>query len=133
MAKFKGKDLSLTLDSVETNVEATSIVLDNEEGDTDVLTFAEIGSGEGLSWFFTINAVSDYGAGSFWSAAWDNEGAEVPYVFKPYGNEAPSPTQPHFTGMCKVAAAPPIGGTANETFTFEVRWDCTGKPERVTA
>lgn len=133
MAKFKGKDLSLTIDSVETNIEATSVVLENEEGDSDVLTFAEIGSGEGLQWFFTINAVSDYGSGSFWSTCWDNEGEEVPYLFKPYGNETASPTQPHFSGSCKVAAPPPIGGTANETFTFEVRFDCTSKPERVTA
>lgn len=133
MAKYKGKDLSLTIDGEEVNLEGTSALLENEEADTDAVTFAELASGTPLQWFFTINAVADYGTGSLWSTLWDNAGDTVPYVLKPYGNATPTTAQPHFTGTCTINAKPPIGGTANEVFTFEARLDVVGEPTRVTA
>lgn len=133
MAKYKGKDLSLTIDAEEVNLEGTSIVLDNEEADTDAVTFAELGNGTPLQWFFTITAVADYGSGSFWSTLWDNAGTTVPFVLKPYGNATATAAQPHFTGTCTINAKPPIGGTANEVFTFEARLDVEGDPVRVIA
>lgn len=132
MAKFKGKSLSLLIDSVEVNLEATSIVLQNEEADEDAITFAELANGSAVTWFFQITATSDYGAGSFWDTCWQNAGKEVPYTFKPYGNEVASATQPHFTGNCTVAAKPPVGGDAGSVFTFEVRMDCSEEPALVS-
>lgn len=131
MAKYRGKDLSLTIDGVEVNVEATSVVLNNEEADTDAVTFAELASGTPLQWFFEIEAVADYGTGSFWTQLWDNAGNDVPFVFKPYGNAAASATEPHFTGTATIVAKPPVGGAANEVFTFEARLDVVGEPTRV--
>lgn len=133
MTKYKGKDLSLTIDAVEVNLEGTSVLLENEEADTDAVTFAELASGTPLQWFFTINAVADYGVGSFWSTLWDNAGASVAFVFKPYGNATATTAQPHFTGNCTINAKPPVGGSANEVFTFEARLDVEGEPTRVTA
>lgn len=133
MAKYKGKDLSLTIDGEEVNVEATSVTLENEEADTDAVTFAELGSGNPVQWFFTITAVADYGTGSLWTNLWDNAGSEVPFVFKPYGNSTATTAQPHFTGDAVIVSKPPIGGTANEVFTFEARLDVVDAPERVTA
>lgn len=133
MAKYKGKDLSLTIDGVEVALEGTSVVLENEEADTDAVTFAELASGTPLQWFFTITAVADYGDGSLWSTLWDNAGSEVAFVFKPYGNTTASTAQPHFTGNCTITAKPPVGGSANEVFTFEARLDVDGEPVRVTA
>lgn len=132
MAKFKGKDLSLTIDGVEVNLEATSVVLDNEEADTDAVTFAELASGTPLQWFISIEAVADYGTGSLWTTLWENSGSDVAFVFKPYGNTVASATQPHFTGNATITAKPPVGGTANEVFTFEARLDVVGDPTRVT-
>lgn len=132
MAKYKGKDLSLTIDGVEVNLEATSVTLNNEEADTDAVTFAELASGTPLQWFFEIEAVADYGTGSFWSTLWDNSGSTVAFVFKPYGNAAASADQPHFTGNATILAKPPVGGAANEVFTFEARLDVDGEPAKVT-
>lgn len=132
MAKYKGKDLSLTINAQEVNVEATSVVLQNEEADEDAVTFAELAAGSANQWFFEITATSDYGSTSFWSLLWDNAGSSVAYVFKPYGNATPTTAQPHFTGNVTITSKPPIGGTANEVFTFEIRLDCDEEPTRVT-
>lgn len=132
MAKYKGKDLSLTIDGVEVNVEATSVTLNNEEADTDAVTFAELASGTPLQWFIEIEAVADYGTGSLWTTLWEKSGDDVAFVFKPYGNAAASATQPHFTGSATIVAKPPVGGTANEVFTFEARLDVVGEPSKVS-
>lgn len=132
MAKYRGKDLSLTIDGNEVNVEATSVTLENEEADTDAVTFAELASGNPVQWFFTIEATADYGTGSFWSTLWDNAGSTVPFVFAPYGNATASTAQPHFTGNATIVSKPAVGGAANEVFTFEARLDVEGEPTKVT-
>lgn len=134
MAKFKGKNLSLLFDGTEEfNAEGTQVVLDNEEGDDDAITFADFSAGETRQWFFQLTATSDYGADSFWTLLWENAGQEIAFLFKPYGNATATTAQPHFSGTCTVIAKPPIGGTAGETFTFEARLDVEGEPLRVTA
>lgn len=132
MAKYKGKDLSLTFGAVEFKTEGTQVVLQNEESDTDAVTFAEVGSGSAVGWFFELAATSDYGVGSFWDMLWTSAGQDMAYLFKPYGNAVASPSQPHFSGKCTTKAKPPVGGTAGEIFTFEARLDCTGEPVKVT-
>jgi hypothetical protein len=130
--KFKGKNLSLTVDGTEFSADGTEVVLDNEEADDDAITFADLENGDAVDWFFAITAVSDYGAGSFWDLLWENAGADaVDFVFKPYGNAVASATQPHFTGTCTIPKKPPVGGTAGETWTYEARLDVEGEPEKV--
>lgn len=132
--KFKGKGLSLMVDSVEYRMDLTSVVLQNEEADDDATTFADLDDGGALQWFFEIEAVSDYNDNTFWSLLWDEAGTtDVAFVFKPYGNATPSATQPHFTGTLNFGPRPPVGGTANETFTFEARLDVNGTPNKVVA
>ena len=133
MAKFKGKGLSLTFGSQEVNVDATSVVLQNEEADTDAVTFAELASGTPVQWFFEMEATSDYADGSLWDYLWDNAGSTVAFTFKPYGNASASTSQPHFTGNATIVSKPPVGGTANEVFTFEARLDVVGEPTRTTS
>lgn len=125
MAKYKGKDLSLTIDGNEVNLEGTSVLLENEDADTDAITFAELASGTPKQWFFTISAIADYEAGSFWSLLWDNAGTDVPFVFRPLGTAT---GKPEFGGTATIIAKPPVGGSANEVFTFEARLDVSGEP-----
>lgn len=132
MGKYRGKDLSLTFEGDEVNLEATSVLMDNEDADADAITFAELADGDALQWFFGITAVSDYGASSFWTFCWDNAGEDVAFVFKPYGNATPTTAQPHFTGTATVNKKPPVGGEAGSVFTFETRFDIIGVPVRVT-
>lgn len=132
-SKYKGKSLSLKVGSVEYNADLTSVVLTNEEAEDDAVTFADLAAGGAVQWFFEVEGVSDYGTGSLWKYLWDNAGnSSVAFTFAPYGNETPSATQPHFTGTLSLGAKPPVGGTANEVFTFEARWDVDGEPTMVT-
>lgn len=131
--KYDGKNLSLTFDAIEFNADGTAVVLDNEEGEQDAVTFAELATGDTRQWFFQLTALGDYSVGSIWDTLWENSGADVPFVFKPYGNATPTTAQPHFEGTARVIAKPPIGGSAGETWTFEARLDVDGVPERVTS
>lgn len=133
MAKYKGNSLSLMFGSTEVNLEATSVVLQNEDADGDNVTFAELAAGNAVQWFFEITATSDYGSSSFWSYLWENAGSDVTFTFKPYGNATASATQPHFTGTVTIAKKPPVGGQAGEVFTFDMRLDLVGEPTRVIA
>ena len=133
-SKYKGKSLSITVDSVEYNMDLTSIVLQNEEADDDATTFADLATGGAVQWFFEIEAVSDYSEDSLWSFLWTSAGdSDVAFVFKPYGNATPTASQPHFTGTFNVGSKPSVGGTANEVFTFEARLDVNGEPVKVVA
>ena len=132
--KYKGKSLSITVDSVEYNMDLTSVVLQNEEADDDATTFADLSAGGSVQWFFEMEAVADYSETSLWSFLWTEAGStDIGFVFKPYGNSAPSASQPHFSGTLNVGSKPPVGGEANEVFTFEARLDVNGEPTKVVA
>lgn len=130
--RIKGKSLSFKLGSTEYMADATNIVLQNEEADGDVTTFADAAAGGSVQWFFEMEAIQSTDAESLWRFLWDSTGDEVAYVFAPHGNTTASATQPHFTGNVTVGPKPAVGGEANETFTFEVRLDCTAEPTLVT-
>lgn len=137
MAKYKGNNLSLVFTqgvlTEEVNLEATSVVLANEEGDDDEVTFAELASGANVQWYFEITATSDYAAATWWTFCWEKAGQTATFVFKPYGNASASASQPHFTGSVTMGAKPGVGGAAGETWTFEKRMDLVGEPTRVIA
>lgn len=132
--KYKGKNLGIIVDSVEYNMDLTSVVLQNEEADDDAVTFADLAAGGSVQWFFEMEAVADYSENSLWSFLWSEAGStDIEFVFKPYGNVSPSASQPHFSGTLNVGSKPPVGGEANEVFTFEVRLDVNGEPTKVVA
>lgn len=131
--RITGKSLSFKLGDTEYMADATNIVLENEDADNDVTTFADAAAGGTKQWFFTMTAVQSTDATSLWSFLWDSTGDEVAYVFAPQGNATPSADAPHFTGTVTVGAKPSIGGEAGNTFTFEVRLDCNEEPTKVLA
>jgi hypothetical protein len=132
--KYKGTQLSLTVDSVEYKMDCKKVVLDREESEDDFTTFADLAAGGSFQWFFDIEAASDFGTGSLWNYVWSNAGdTDVAFVFKPYGNATPSATQPHFTGTLSVGGKPAVGGEAGEVWSFEVRFDVDGTPSMVVS
>jgi hypothetical protein len=133
-AKYDGAQLSLTINSVEYNMDLTKAVITNEAADESDASFADLANGGALNWNLEFEAFSDYGTGSLWSYIWDNAGdTGVAYLLKPYGGTA-SATAPHWSGTLKVGAKPGnIGGTAGETFKFEGVFKLEGEPTRVTA
>lgn len=131
--RIKGNALALKFGSpaVDYWADATSVVLENEEKKSDVTTFEDAASSDGLvQWFFTLAAIQSTATGSFWRYLWANTGATVAYTYAPHGNVSPSATQPHFTGTCKIGAKPSIGGEASATgeYTFESRLDVVTGP-----
>lgn len=130
--KYKGGQLSITINAVEYNMDVSDLVLDNEEADTKDASFADLGAGGALQWFFAFTAFAEFGAGSLWEYIWTNAGATgVTFLYKPYGGTA-SASKPHFSGTLSVGKKPGgIGGTVGETFKFDHRFDVTGTPLRV--
>lgn len=131
--RIKGNKLGLTFGSPGENywADATSVVLENEERESDVVTFEDAANaGDARQWFFTLSAVQSTATGSFWRFLWDNTGQVVPFTYAPHGNETPSEEQPHFLGTCKIGPKPSIGGEASATgeFTFEMRLDVETGP-----
>lgn len=130
--KFKGKNLSLMIDGDEVNDDIRSVVIDNEEADDDGQTFFEFTQGGSRTWTMVVEADSHYGDESLWRWIWDNVGTDATFILKPYGNAAPSTSQPHFTGTLTVGAEPAVGGTAGEAFTFEYTFTLAAKPTLVS-
>lgn len=133
--KYKGAQLSLTINSVEYKLEVKRAEIVTEEADNDAVTFGDLGLGGSFDYYLEVEAISDYATGSLWEYVWSNEGATaVAYKVNPYGNATASATKPHFTGTLTVPGGQAtIGGTADETFAFEARFLLNGKPTKVVA
>lgn len=127
--RIKGKGALFTLGATDFGPECTSIVLENEDADADVTTFADAAAGGAKQWFFTISAVQSTDATSLWRYLWDNAGdLDVAFVYAPHGNAVVTASLPHYTGTVDLPAKPSIGGDADTTYTFEVRIDVNGEP-----
>jgi hypothetical protein len=133
--RIKGSALKLTIGTTDYWADITSAVLENEESDAGVTTFADAQAGGARTHYFTLTAIQSTDTGSFWRYVWANTGEVVSYEYAPHGNAEPSSSEPHFTGTVKIPPKPSIGGEAGTTteFTFEVRMDCQEEPTLVTA
>lgn len=128
-----GRHLSLIFGSVEVACVSTSAVLDNEDAPSDVVTFADVLAGNDKRWTLVISGYPDYEAGTFWSLLWNNPPfTPLPYLFKPYGNDVPTTTEPHFAGQAMPERKPGLGGDAGRAWTYDVRLNCTAAPIRIT-
>lgn len=131
--RIKGNKLALQFGSPGEDYWAdhTSVVLDNEERESDVTTFEDAAkAGDARQWFFTLSAIQSTATGSFWRYLWENTGEVVPFTYAPHGNEEPTENEPHFIGTCKIGPKPSVGGEASATgeYTFETRLDVETGP-----
>lgn len=135
--RIKGNALKLTLAGTDYYADCISVMLENEEATSNVVTFADAAAGGSWQWFFTIEAVQSYDSTSFWKKMWDIAGGStnIAYVFNPWGLATPTSTKPNFTGNIRLKQPPAIGGTASTTdeYTFTIRLDCQETPTVVTA
>lgn len=136
-ARITGKGLTFKINSVDYNVDATSVVLQNEEdtATSDTLTFADAAtSTAAVKWFFEVTAIVSTDTDSFWTYLWTNSGQTgVSFVFAPHANTTATAAKPHFTGTVTLPEKPSIGGEANSTWTFTVRIDLEAAPTKVVA
>lgn len=129
-ARIKGTKLSLTIGATEIHEEGTSVLMDSEEANGDVTTFADAEGGGARQHFFAISATQSTQGDSFWRMVWANTGEDAAFVYRPHGNAVATADEPHFTGTLKIGPKPPIGGAAgtNSTFTFDTRFNIEGVP-----
>lgn len=129
--RIKGKALGFKLGTPAKDYWADNIscVLDNEEKDADVVTFADVDGDGARQFFLAVSGITSTDIDSFWRYVWENAGdAEVPFVFAPHGNAVATAAQPHFTGNCTIGPKPAIGVEAANTSQFETRFDVDGVP-----
>lgn len=132
--RVDGKGLSLTIGAIEVACVSSSVVLDNEDAPSALVTFADVLAGNDKRWFFTITSYPDYGPGSWWTMLWEQAPySPVAYVYRPYDNAVPTAAEPHFLGTATVDRKPGMGGGALATWNFDTRLTCTAAPTRRTA
>lgn len=124
---IEGKDLTITIDSVDYKCDITNCVMDSEPLDTDALTFCDAANYT-EKWFFTVTAIQSTDADSFHQMLWANSGTTVAFVFAPHGNGTVTADEPHYTGNLIIGKKPKVGGTANTNYVFEYRLDIVGEP-----
>lgn len=135
--RIKGNALKLTINGTDYYADCISVVLENEEATSNVVTFADAAAGGNWQWFFTIEAIQSGDTTSFWREMWDIAGdtTAIDYEFNPWGLATPTTSKPSFEGTVILKQPPSIGGTASTTdeYTFTVRLDCQETPSLVTA
>lgn len=129
--RIKGTKLALTLGSPGTDywADISSYLLDNEEADSDVTTFADAAEGGARQFRLTGSAIQSTDTASFWRYVWENTGEDVAFTLAPHGNATATEAQPHFVGTVTIGPKPAIGGEAGTgSFTFDFEWDVVGEP-----
>lgn len=107
---LKGGDIAIATSFAD---DLKSFELSPEAKSDSDLTFAEAAQGAGNDWTLKVSTVVSFDAGSLFAACWDNAGLDLEVVIGPWGNAAPSATQPHF----KFTAAAAMPGLKNEART----------------
>ena len=134
--RVKGNILPvLTLGSPGTSI-ATDLVswtIENEEGDSDVITFKDAASGGSRQFYLRGSAIQSTAALSFWRQVWESAGETgVAYTVAPHGNAAATAGEPHFVGTLTYGPKPSIGGeastSASSAFTFDFEFEIDGTP-----
>lgn len=134
--RIKGNKLPvLTLGSpgAEYAADIISYSIENEEADSDVITFEDAANGGSRQYFLRGAAIQSTDSDSFWRYVWENSGdTGVAYTIAPHGNAEPSETQPHFVGTLTIGPKPTIGGEASTStssaFQFEFEFEIDGIP-----
>lgn len=129
--RIDGAKLTLTVGTVELNLNATSARLSNEEKSAAVLTFADALAGLNRQYFILVTSIQSTSVGSFWRLVWDNvPGTLLSFTLRPHGNAVATAEQPHFTVQVKLGPKPDLGGEAGiqVTQTFETRLEVEGVP-----
>lgn len=139
MADIGTRKLKLEVNGVDYTPQVSNVRITSGEADSDFTSFADAAAGGARDYALAITLKQDAATGTLWREIFDNAGDDVPYTVMPYGNAAPSATEPHFEGTCTITEPDGdiLGGEANKSntakMTIEVAFPCTGKPTLVSA
>lgn len=125
--------LTLGSPGQDRSADVTSWTIENEEADSDVVTFEDAENGGGRQFYLRGSAIQSTQSAAFWRYVWENSGeTEVPYTIAPHGNAVPTADEPHFVGTLTIGPKPTIGGEADTSrtsaFTFDYEFEIDGEP-----
>ena len=125
--------LTLGSPGAEYSADIISWTIENEEADSDVITFEDAASGGSRQFYLRGSAIQSTATTAFWRYVWENSGqAEVPYTIAPHGNAEASEAEPHLVGTLTIGPKPTIGGEASTStssaFTFDFEFEIDGVP-----
>lgn len=114
--------LALEIDGVDYWMDASSVVLDNEPADEELMELTD-GFAQWFLWFFEVEGIQSTETDSLWRFLFHNVGQLVPFSYAPHGNQEPTPDQPHLVGECRIMHPPRLGGQAQRkgSYEFEMR------------
>jgi len=138
MARVTPRLISLEVDGVDRSDEVSKAIITAGAADTDFMSFLQARSGGSRAYTLNMTIAQDHASGTLWDLIWTGAGTEVDGVYAPYGNIAPSTTQPHY-GFTAVVSEPDgdfLGAEATNVASavavVEVAWELTGKPTKIT-
>lgn len=122
--------VSFTVGGVEYNLDVTSAVLDSEEADGGLVTFADIGGS--FKWYFEITAAQSLDTASLHAMLWNNVGkaGTAAFVFAPNGAGSGKKQWSGTVQLPTDGAA--VGGEANSEWSFDKRFEVVGTPTVTT-
>ncbi|QRY40849.1 hypothetical protein JVX92_00710 [Microbacterium hominis] len=125
--------LTLGSPGAEFSADIISWSIENEQADSDVITFEDAANGGSRQFKLKGSAVQSTASASFWRYVWANSGdTGVAYTIAPHGNAVATVAEPHFIGTLTIGAKPTIGGEASTSsssaFTFDFEFEIDGEP-----
>jgi hypothetical protein len=134
MTKVSPRLIALEVDGVDRSDEISKAIITSAAGASDFLTFAAARAGGNRDYMLNMTIAQDHASGTLWDLIFTGAGTEVDGTYAPYGNEDPSPTQPHYDFTATVAEPDGnfLGGEASISTTavasIEVSWQLAVKP-----
>lgn len=138
MARVTPRLISLDVDGTDRSDEVSKAVITSGAADAAFVSFAAARSGGGRDYALAMTIAQDHASGTLWDLIWTGNGTEVAGTYAPYGNVAPSVSEPHFDFVAVVAEPDGdfLGAEAatatTAVATIEVTWALKAKPTKVT-
>ena len=139
MARVIPRLISLEVDEVDRSDEVSKAVITAGPSDADFMSFLAARSGGSRDYALTMTIAQDHASGTLWDLIWTGNGTEIDGIYAPYGNIAPTVSQPHY-GFTAIVTEPDgdfLGAEATDSTSavaiVEVVWELTGKPTKITA
>jgi len=129
--RIKAQNIIFKVGDVAYQCDATMVELTPQDAPGDVQTFCEQTVGQ--EWQLTLEGITSGDAASLYRVLWANFGATATFIIAPNGNAVASTDQPHYSGVVKFDALPPLSLSTNDTVTFSVALTVVNTPHDVDA
>lgn len=139
MARVTPRLISLEVETIDRSDEISKAIITAGASDSDFMSFLAARSGGTRDYTLSMTIAQDHASGTLWDLIWTGAGTEVEGIYAPYGNVAPSTSQPHYSFVAVVSEPDGdfLGAEATDSTSavavIEVAWELTAKPTKITA